>query len=161
MSIAAPSMIYKASPSLEAFILASAPAHYATPDAPSTFEALRAAADACEASGSPLPVWDGGCDRTIYSRPEVNHAFRAWHDKLHLQHGAAFDATGEMALACAHVEAARRAGLSERDCFALFADVWGQFVYAFHHGGDFPNDQAAFVAACFSIGIDRAAKLTF
>lgn len=148
---------YAASQALESFILASAPPHYATPDAPDTLDKLRAAA----ALGGPLPVFDGGCDETIYSRPEVNHAFRAWHDSLHLLHGAAFDLEGERALALEHDRLAEAAGLGLEDRNALWCDLLGQAVYAANHDGAFPEDQAAFVFAAMRDGIDAAALRDF
>lgn len=148
---------YAASQALESFILASAPPHYATPDAPDTLDKLRAAA----ALGGPLPVFDGGCDETIYSRPEVNHAFRAWHDSLHLLHGAAFDLEGERALALEHDRLAEVAGLGLEDRQALWCDLWGQAVYAANHDGAFPEDQAAFVFAAMRDGIAAAALRDF
>jgi hypothetical protein len=148
---------YLASRALESFILASAPEHHATPDAPSTLPELIAAA---KRSGS-LPVWDGGSDATMYSRPEVNHAFRAWHDALHIAHGAAFDVSGELALSREHVRQARAAGLSAEDVRALWLDLWGQAVYAERHAGAFPEDQSAFIAACFRYGVRLASRMTF
>jgi len=147
---------YHASRLLEAVILARAPAHYATPDAPSTLEDLRTAWANRGARG--LPVFDGGCERTIYSSPAVNHAFRAWHDSIHVEHGFTFDGRGEFCAACVHWDELTAAGLPFADVYAMHADVWGQFLYADRHDGEFPRDQAAFVAACFARGIERAAS---
>ena len=161
---------YRASRELEAFIVARAPAHHATPDAPSTYAELRAwgaSAKRADAGAgiigtwprASLPVFDGGCDRTIYSRAPVNHAFRAWHDALHLMTGAKFDAACERTVSDAGVNAARAAGLSQVDCDALAFDVWGQFLFADCHGGEFPADQSLFVAACFAYGMETAAAM--
>ena len=38
------------------------------------------------------------CDKTVFSTPEVNHAFRAWHDWHHIRLNAGFDRDGEMAV---------------------------------------------------------------
>ena len=104
---------YAASPELEAHIIEQAPSHYATSEAPSTWEALRNWADYTKYNSDldKLPVFDKGCDRTIYSRPQVNHAFRAWHDSLHLSLNAGFDRAGESAVAAAHVDSIRDAAL--------------------------------------------------
>jgi hypothetical protein len=149
---------YSASPALEAFILASAPPHFPTPDAPSSLAALQSWADA-QRPGEPMPVFDGGCALTIFSSPQVNHAFRAWHDSLHLAHGLTFDKAGEYGLAGLHVEAAAAAGLSAEDQRALLFEVLGQFEYAAANGGEFPTDQAAFVARCFAHGIRGAVRM--
>jgi len=143
---------YRASAALEAFILANAPTHHACPDAPSTFEALKAV----YRPGESLPVFDGGCDHTIYSAPAVNHAFRAWHDKTHVENGYGFDDSGEASVAVVHHLQAIAAGLSREDVRALWFDTRGQSLYAAEHGGEFPTDQSAFVAACFRDGIETA-----
>jgi hypothetical protein len=95
-----------------------------------------------------LPVWDGGCDLTIYPAPEGNHAFRAWHDSLHLATGHRFDAVGERHVAVAHVRLARAHGCSQVAQAAIWADTWGQFLYGEAHDGAFVEDQRAFVIAC-------------
>lgn len=150
---------YHASPALEAFILASAPKHYATPAAPSTLDDILAALALNDPRG--FPVFDGGCDHTIYSSPAVNHAFRAWHDSIHAARGLGFTTMGEHCVAQYHWRLAVEAGLPMGDVFALWADSWGQVAYANQHHGKFPADQSAFVAACFHFGIDYAATLTF
>ena len=40
-------------------------------------------------------VWSGASDNTIYTSPEVNHAFRAWHDYRHMSLQAPFTQAGE------------------------------------------------------------------
>lgn len=149
---------YQASPQLEAFLVANAPAHVAVEvGAPSSLAELQAA----HAVGGPLPVWAGGSESTIYSSPAVNHAFRAWHDALHIELGAEFDADGEALVNAAGI---RRAlvdkSVSVDDLRALYFDVWGQFAYSTHHAGQFPTDQAAFVAACF-VDFDAALRATY
>ncbi len=154
---------YRASAQLEALILRCAPSHHATPDAPDTFEKLEAWYIMHKLGLTPasLPVYDGGCDNTIYSTPAVNYAFRAWHDILHLNLDAGFDADGERRVSDFHISVAASQGLSHEDCLALYYDVWGQFVYSQHHAGQFPTNQAAFVAACFDIGLAFAVKRDF
>jgi hypothetical protein len=148
-------MHYRASPALEAFILARAPEHYPTPYAPSSLADLERYRYSVA-----LPVSGEHSALTIYSCPEVNYAFRAWHDRLHIELNAEFDADGELAVARAHEQAVRDAikqgQLTELDCCALFFEVWGQFRYAQEHGGSFPTDQSAFVASCFSDGLSAA-----
>lgn len=138
---------YRASATLEAFIIRSAPPHIAVANAPST-EAELAAMVLSLKPGQPIPVWSGGSEHTIYSAPEVNYAFRAWHDSIHIALGAGFDAKGELTVARRHVfEASIRGNLPDSDLRALWADTWGQFSYAQELGGTFPTDQAAFVAS--------------
>jgi hypothetical protein len=95
----------------------------------------------------------------------VNYAFRAWHDALHIQLWAEFDGSGELAVAREHERLIRDAiafgQLTEIDTCVIFFEVWGQFRYAQEHDGQFPTDQAAFVGACFSLGMSAAILKTF
>lgn len=116
-----------------------------SPDAPDTLEKLSALLDA----GNRMVVFDGGCERTIYSSPEVNHAFRAWHDWHHWRHHLAFDAAGE-ARACMYQQQDLRDvygdnHMTRQWCAILDAEINGQLAYAEKHGGNFPVDQLAFV----------------
>ena len=63
-----------------------------SPDAPSTYTALKAHLDA----GKGLVVYDGGCAGTIYANPAVNHAFRAWNDWSHWRGDHDFSVEGEV-----------------------------------------------------------------
>ncbi len=40
-------------------------------------------------------VWTGASDDTIYSSPDFNHVFRAWHDYHHIKHQFPFTEEGE------------------------------------------------------------------
>ena len=40
-------------------------------------------------------IWPGASERTIYGAPEVNWAFRAWHDSVHLARECDFSRAGE------------------------------------------------------------------
>lgn len=64
--------------------------------APETYEELIAHLDA----GGRMLVYSGGSEQTIYGDPEVNFAFRAWHDWCHWQGRYDFSHEGEHA-ACA------------------------------------------------------------
>jgi hypothetical protein len=147
---------YKASATLESFIRQSAGSFYTSPDAPQTWDSLRAyqPTDA-------LPIWDGGCAQTIYSSPVINYAFRAWHDRIHIALGAPFNRAGERAVAREHLRQANRVRLPIGDLRALWADVWGQFLYSENHAGEFPTDQSAFVTAALTLGINFASQLDF
>ena len=133
-------------PTLEALLLATAddsagpgcPGHAWAPD------------------GRPLlrmPVWAGGSERTIWSSPEVNWAFRAVHDHLHILHCAGFTDTGEHVVARAH-EALLRGTPADNpgDRLILRAEIMGQLLH-FRHWGAFPVDQRAFVVRCVRKGI--------
>lgn len=114
------------------------------PDAPNTFEDLMAH---IERTGRML-VWDGASDRTIFGSPEVNHAFRAWHDWAHWRFRLPFTPEGERAACAVQQDHMRRLygdnALSRWFCALLEAEIIGQIEYHTAHG-DFPVDQRAFV----------------
>lgn len=112
-----------------------------TAAAPSYFAALRAA----WSPDAPLPVYSGACDATIYAAPEVNHAFRAWHDACHVALGADFSVAGEVRTARCQLRQAAAMGADARTLALLRADTIGQVQY-FARFGRFVHDQRAFVA---------------
>jgi hypothetical protein len=113
-------------------------------DAPSTYDGLVRVWHG-KLAGAPLPVYSGGCEATIYGAPEVNHAFRAWHDAVHVRLGAAFTVEGEVRTALAQLWQARYLGASKLDLARLRADTIGQVAYFVRTGG-FVKDQARYVA---------------
>ena len=127
------------------FVLAVAPPHYPTYNAPNTFDALcvRYAVSGISET-RPLPVWSGACENTIYTSPEGNYAFRAWHDLTHLRLGADFSRDGEFAAAWQHQREAYLAGLSRAARQLLWIDTWGQFEYGLTHDGAFVENQLEF-----------------
>jgi len=150
--------MYKASSRLEAFIRDAAPPHIAVADAPNTYKALLLHRGTLW-MGQPLPVYNGGCDRTIYSSPNVNYAFRAWHDGIHIAHELDFSPAGEqqvLAVSHAHMaQHAKRYGLVAEDFAAITADILGQVMYYQKHG-KYVDDQQAFVTRCLEQGILKA-----
>jgi len=112
-----------------------------TPAAPSTFAALCAA----WSPDAPLTVYDGASGATIYAAPEINHAFRAWHDACHVALGADFTVRGEMRTAALQLRQAAALGADARTLALLRADTVGQVQY-FRAFGRFVDDQRAFVA---------------
>lgn len=114
------------------------------PKAPGTLHELN---DQVMSTGRML-VWDGASDKTIFADPEVNYAFRAWHDFHHYRSQLGFDLAGEAAVA----------ELQKRDIFKVYgataearefarlidAEVVAQTAFA-DHTGSFPADQRAFV----------------
>jgi hypothetical protein len=113
-------------------------------DAPQTYEKLITRLDA----GLGMAVYSGGSDRTIFGRPDVNYAFRAWHDWCHWRGHHDFSFKGERA-ACAmqakHLVALFGDGRCTRQWQRiLHAEIIGQREYFDRHGA-FPEDQHAFV----------------
>ena len=154
---------------LSAYVLRVAPAHVAVPDAPSSWEALRAWNNARTTGREPIPVWDGASDSTAWIHDTiepsvVNYAFRAWHDSTHLKHGHDFTRDGERAVALRHLEqlhedlphlwpdllsfCAEDQRLAVFDAMQrlLWAETEGQQAY-FEKWGAFPEDQGAFARA--------------
>lgn len=91
-------------------------------------------------------VWGGASDKTIYGSPEVNYAYRAWHDACHLQGNFPFTLDGEQAATRLQI---RQLELNFGKELAL---TWGlllhceaveQTVYYLNTGG-FLDDQRAF-----------------
>lgn len=63
--------------------------------APDNLSDLVATWDNCKRIGGPVIVSDLHCDKTVFSSPYVNMAFRAWHDYRHITESAEFDDVGE------------------------------------------------------------------
>ena len=146
---------YRASAALESFVLNQAPKHHPDPYAPGSWKSLRAWSRHATPNDS-LPVYQGGCDRTIYSNPRYNYAFRAWHDKIHLDLGLSFSKLDEIKVCNEHVRQIREHAimfnLNEDDVRAMHCDVAGQVLYYYKYN-EFVNDQALFVGACMENGI--------
>jgi len=112
--------------------------------APETYEELIAHLDA----GRRMLVYSGGAERTIYGDPEVNYAFRAWHDWCHWRGRHDFSLSGERAtcvMQSTHLVALY--GESPQTAWwrrILHAEVIGQREYFDRHGV-FPDDQRVFV----------------
>lgn len=89
-----------------------------------------------------LVVWSGESDKTIFQDAQVNWAFRALHDTLHLITGLGFSPEEEILLGKI------QAGIYARECNASMADL----VYCevslqaeyFKTTGTFVPDQIAF-----------------
>ena len=108
-----------------------------------------------------VTVWSGASETTIYGDPEVNYAFRAWHDWCHWQSNHDFSESGEEAvlkMQCAHITALFGDTPGTRHWHKILeAEIIGQKQ---HHKtfGYFPTDQFAFVEAYISNGTNSAPK---
>jgi hypothetical protein len=113
--------------------------------APDTFDKLKSHV---EQTGRML-VWNGASDATIFGDPEVNYAFRAWHDWCHLAGNHPFTPEGERGAANLQIQHIREIYGYTADANEMVrlidAEVNGQVTYHEHHNGDFPADQVAFV----------------
>lgn len=120
----------------------------------------------------------GYSHKTSFADPEVNYAFRAWHDATHLRDKRRFTFDDEYKAAVAQhddlckvygTETVFRADQRIADLSKpgrpflvafvdlLMAETYGQQCYARNHGGDFPDDQYAFTLAWLKTG-PRAAE---
>ncbi|SDB87263.1 hypothetical protein GA0111570_105313 [Raineyella antarctica] len=125
-------------------------------DAPSTYQQLRGAIDRSLATKEPLPVSSENSASVVYDRPEVNFAFRFWHDVSHVQHGLSFALEDELELALWHLNVLEQSGTT-RDSIAyrlLEADLLGQLLLM-GLVGRFPFDQEEFVLSCALLGMER------
>lgn len=113
---------------------------------PETMEALNNEAAHCiHARGQrDFRVWSGGSDRTIYSLPSVNHAFRFWHDMMHytMQLGMNYADEVQLGLHSADI-VGRRFGTDSLEYKLFVADTIGQSTHE-HLTGAFPDDQLTF-----------------
>lgn len=130
----------------EQAILALAPKHHACADAPSNIKELREWYKSNTLNVDSLPVYDGGSDDTIFGSREVNFAFRAWHDALHLENNLGFSQEDELTMAMLHCKELRLMGISEDDCDLMFNDVAGQVLY-YYNSKEFINNQQHFHVA--------------
>lgn len=109
--------------------------------APNTFADLKR-----ECTTTSLVVWAGASEGTIYGAPDLNHAFRAWHDSIHIRFNLPFNLDGEREAALIQAQS-----LGDIPGRIILAEVYGQALYAAKHGA-FPTDQAAFIAAYLKDG---------
>ena len=111
----------------------------ATANAPSTYKAVKAMFDSGITPNNPVLVYNGGSEDTIYSSPDLNFAFRAWHDRVHWENGLNFSVTDEIIVG---MEQARKIDNNMGICI-MFADTAGQRVY-YHKYGEFVSNQREF-----------------
>ena len=95
-------------------------------------------------------VWSGASATTIYGDPEVNYAFRAWHDYHYWRSGLDFTPHHEAIVAelqCADIiKVYGDSEMTRHWCEIIRAEVIGQMAHFYLHG-DYPVDQMAFVQA--------------
>lgn len=134
---------------LDRFVRVIAPPHYATTKAPSTYAELVAWyedwRERAHARGEHfvIPVSSEFCEGTIYRDPAGNHAFRAWHDSLHLARELDFTPESELKLACSHQRIAAAHGVSLDARWLLWCDTAKQTEFQ-RDTGEFPVDQLDF-----------------
>lgn len=114
-------------------------------DAPGTFEGVCAEFKACLCGGGAFRVFDGASDKTIYTNPETNYAFRFWHDVIHAAYKLDFTEQGERATAQKQIdEVSKVFGADSLEVKLITADTAGQVEY-FAKTGGFVENQKDFV----------------
>ena len=109
-----------------------------SPTAPETLEGLKALDRMCVSSGH--------SEGTIFGDPEVNYAFRAWHDACHLLGDYPFTLEGETdacSMQCNQLVALYGAEKAGPWCKMLRAEVIGQACYI-ERWHEFPVNQVKF-----------------
>lgn len=153
---------YKASPELESWLLKVAGPHYVCHDVGAqltTLDALQRfkALHGFNWRSAPIPVYPYADDSPF--TPEADAAYQAYHDRCHALYGFQFCIDGEFRLASFHYNHAKRSGLCEEDCLALFYFVAARVAYHYYCGnGNDPPDRAEFLQACFDCGPEAAAR---
>jgi hypothetical protein len=113
-------------------------------DAPQTYEQL---IRQIETQGI-IAVWNGASEHTIFGDPEVNYAFRAWHDWCHWRGRHFFTPEGERAATLMQCDQlVTLYGDTPRTRYwhrIIEAEIIGQTSYREMYG-EFPVDQYAFV----------------
>lgn len=129
-------------------------------EAPSTYAALLKAYEASERSGTPMPVSPAHCRHIIYTRPQLNWAFRFVHDVQHVTRDLTFTTADELEMGMYHLEALRAAGYRPEsyEHQLLHADTIGQ-TYCQALIGRFPYDQRQFAYDCLDFDIEAAVEL--
>lgn len=131
--------------------------YVAVDDAPSSYGAMLDAWQIALEVSSVFPVFAGGSADTVYGRPEANHAFRFAHDWAHYLLGLSFTLDHERLVARSHVGSLARYGASADAAAVLWADTYGQSLYAERYGR-FPTNQLEFVSAfvtCPTLALER------
>jgi hypothetical protein len=86
-----------------------------------------------------LVIWSGASDKTIYQDASVNWAFRAWHDRMHVQTGLSFAPGAEIELG--RIQAAQCDSALMQDL--IYCEVARQ-VMVLQATGEFVADQFDF-----------------
>jgi hypothetical protein len=115
---------------------------------PESGKAIAAEFERCRRAVQPFPVYDGGCERTIYDIPAANYAFRFWHDSIHWTHGYGVGLADELRIADVHhAHAVRAFGVDSLEALIQRVDVAEQARF-YSVTGEFVQDQKCFVWAC-------------
>ena len=117
--------------------------------APDTYATLIAEFQGCMNTLKPFRVWSGASDKTVFTSPQINHAFRFVHDTDHVILGADLTHDGEVKVIVPFImEVFHAAGFVAAVLCAC--DLLGQLWYGTNNHGAFVDDQEAFVKQLYS-----------
>lgn len=117
--------------------------------APSTLDELLNEYAECLSNLRPFRVWSGASDRTIFTSPQINHAFRFVHDTDHVMQGCNLEHAGEEDVIKPFImEVFHAAGFVAAVLCAC--DLLGQLWYGTNNHGAFVDDQESFVKQLYS-----------
>lgn len=99
--------------------------------------------------------------KTVYGSAPINHAFRAWHDYIHVKHDLPFTPEGEFRVFTIQGEQLMNYLDYSQQAFKfyeyLYIEIVGQFLYKERHK-EFPNDQLQFALNWLTRGRDFAIR---
>lgn len=141
----------KLSKKAEHFILMSAPKHIASEDSPNTYESVRK----FWMDEGLFHVFSGGTpvENTIFSSREVQYAYRAWHDSIHMKYEIPFGMQSELAVARLQESIALDAGVAADDAKLLRLDLEAHIEYYYASGLNHPDKQLDLIEYCLTNGI--------
>lgn len=117
--------------------------------APATYEALVGEYAYCLTQCRGFRVWGGASDKTVFTSPQINHAFRFVHDTDHVRLGADLTHDGEVKVIVPFIhEVFHAAGFVAAVICAC--DLLGQLWYGTNNHGAFVDDQESFVKQLFA-----------
>lgn len=123
------------------------------PDAPSTYEQLVDTITRFDTidSGKFFPVFDGGCENTVFTDATGNYLFRAWHDLCRYELKQDFSYADEHVVALHQADYFGKCEENEYRRICL-ADTIGQLNFFEYTKGGFVENQREFVYDCLTIG---------
>ena len=112
-------------------------------------------ADVLKQNPKDLKIWSGGSENTIFGDPEVNYAFRAWHDWVHITSQLDFSPLNEARVAFIQAAMLPEEWTFERNLI-LIEVIW----QVLHHDatGEFVDDQRDFTVHILHAGFYKKVK---
>ena len=129
-------------------IVSLAPKHHTSDKAPNSYSELMQYSSDLE-QGLSIPVYSGDSDNTIYGSAAINYAFRAWHDRIHIEHKLDFSEQAELSVAEIQYNELIENGVNKNQAFIILCDIVGQVRYYFKYK-KYVINQLGFIKAYLS-----------